>query len=169
MFKGSLFILALVLFGCQSSPDVESQISDLETQLSQAPNQEVLKNLLGLYEQAHRNSKESEQKLEYLWKTGETARALRDYTKAESAFSEIYDKFPEADQASKALFMHAFMMDEDLKAFDKAKGLYESFLTKYPDSDFTDDAQFLLQHLGKTDEEMLEFLQQQSQEQGGEQ
>ncbi len=168
MAKVTTCIFIFLLAACQSGPDVKSRIVELEDQLSQAPNQEVLQGLVGLYEEAYQQSDEPEEKLKYLWKSGETSRALRDYTKAENAFVEIYEKYPESEQASKALFMHAFMMDEDLKAFDKARGLYENFLSRYPDSDFTDDAQFLLQHLGKTDEEMLEFLQQQNQEQGAE-
>jgi len=46
----------------------------------------------------------------------------------------------------------------DFKNNGKAKELYELFLEKYPEHDFADDAQFSLQYLGKSPEElMMEF------------
>ncbi len=156
--------LCIALFACRSTPkqDVSEEIATLEAKLANTPDQETLKDLLALYQRAGDRAKEQETKLDYLWKTGETARALREFDIAESAFVEIYNQHPETEQASKALFLHAFMCDEDLNQIDRARQLYEDFIAKYPESDFNDDAQFLLEHLGKSDEEMLEFLNQQN-------
>jgi TolA-binding protein len=42
---------------------------------------------------------------------------------------------------------------------DKAKAVYEEFLRKYPEDEFAGSAQFLLDNLGKSDDELLEALQ----------
>jgi outer membrane protein assembly factor BamD (BamD/ComL family) len=133
------------------------EIASLEAKLAEQPNQQTLQELLVLYQDMAANTK-GEKRLDYLWKAGETARASRDFQTAESIFKELYEKNEGTDLAAKALFLHAFMCDEDQKDYEKARGLYESFLAAYPDSDFSDDAQFLLDNLGKTDEEMLELL-----------
>lgn len=158
-----LLIVPLLLNCGSTSKEAEAEITALEATLAQEPSQEILLKLLSLYQQQVGETS-GEERLQYLWKTGETARAVKSYPLAEKTFEEIYKKFPEHDLASKAMFLHAFMCDEDLQQFDKAKALYASFLEKYPDSDFNDDAQFLLANIGKSDEEMLEMLSKQAQE-----
>ena len=152
-----LSAILLSLSACKSDKAPKEDISTLEAKLAKEPDQATLQNLLVLYQEEAQKST-GEAKLEFLWKTGETARAVREFSVAEKSFMEIYEGHTDHELAGKALFLHAFMCDEDLRQFDKAKVLYESFLEKYPQSDFNDDAQFLLQHLGKSDEEMLELL-----------
>ncbi len=158
MHRFALLLFILVLLACSSgSPKLEGDIAALETKLAEQPSQEVLIQLQELYQEMANNSR-GEERLEYLWKSGETARAAKNFALAESVFIELSENQENLDLASKALFLHAFMCDEDLKEYDKASVLYRKFLEKYPDSDFADDAQFLLENLGKTDEEMLEIL-----------
>ncbi len=160
-----LTILALAItVGCQPKPDVQAEIASLEAQLTSNPSQETLQKLVSLYTQAA-DAASGADRITYLWKSGETARAVQDFQTAERCFVEIYEQHPNSPEASKALFLHAFMADEDQEAFDKAKTLYETFIDKYPDSDFADDARFLLEHLGKSDEEMLEILSKKNAEQ----
>lgn len=165
MQKLCLFIAIIFMLACNNSTTkIEEEISNLEAQLAQQPSEEILQKLLTLYkDMAARTSDETH--LDYLWKAGETARAAKEFDTAESIFMELYAQNDHPDIATKALFLHAFMCDEDLKQYDKAKGLYEQFLQKHPDSDFSDDAEFLLKNLGKSDEEMLEMLNQSAKEQ----
>ena len=161
----TLFFLSLVLcIGCKTEKKAPKEdIASLEAKLAQEHDPATLKSLLALYKEEAVQASDGA-RIDLLWKAGETARALQDFTEAESLFKEIYEKYPQSEQASKALFIHAFMCDEDLKQFDKAKSLYQSFLDKYPTSDFSDDAEILLEHLGKSDEEMLELLSKQNTE-----
>lgn len=152
------YFIILLLFACSgSTARTEEEIARLETELTRQPSEEVLVQLLDLYKEMAGKTTGAEH-MDYLWKAGETARAARDFPTAETIFLELYSQDTDPDLAAKALFLHAFMCDEDLKQFDRAKTLYEQFIKKFPDSDFTDDAQFLLENLGKTDEEMLELL-----------
>ncbi len=159
-----IMVLAVLTFSCKMDKKApEEDIATLEAKLAEEHDPNTLKTLLGRY-QEEANKASGDAKLDYLWKAGETARALQNFAEAEKIFRQIYEQHPQSEQASKALFIHAFMCDEDLKQFEKARSLYQSFLDKYPSSDFNDDAQFLLEHLGKSDEEMLELLSKQNPE-----
>ncbi len=99
----------------------------------------------------------------WLYKAGEVSRALGQNEKALDYYQQAYTTFPNHQRAGEALFMHAFTLDNDLKRYDEAKVLYESFLKKYPEDDFADDAQFLLKNLGKSEEEIFKALEEQVQ------
>jgi len=164
MRLATILLIGFLITACKTEKKApEQDIATLEAKLAKEPDQATLQSLLGLYKEEAAKAK-GDEKLDFLWKTGETARAVQNFAEAEAAFKQIYEQHASSEQASKALFLHAFMCDEDLKQFDKAKQLYESFLEKYPESDFNDDAQFLLKHLGKSDEEMLELLSKQNPE-----
>lgn len=97
----------------------------------------------------------------YIQKSAEIARALRNYPKALELYEEVLKKYPKSEQAEQALFLSAFTLDNDMKELERARTKYEAFLQQYPDSDFADDTQFLLQNLGKDEEEIIQQLQQQ--------
>ncbi len=92
---------------------------------------------------------------EYLHKAGETARAVRSFPKAVAIYDWIYTQYPNYEKAAQALFLKAFTYDNDLNDKATAKALYEEFLKKFPEDDFADDTQFLLNNLGKDDEEII--------------
>lgn len=94
-----------------------------------------------------------------LHQAGETARSIRNYDKALAIYDQIYQGYPEYEKAPQALFLKAFTLDNDLKRHEEARALYEEFLTRYPEDDFADDTQFLLENLGKDDEEIIQSFQ----------
>lgn len=96
----------------------------------------------------------------YLHKAGETARSIRTYQKALELYEWIGDKYSNFEKAPQSLFLRAFTLDNDLKRYDEAKVLYEEFLQKYPEDDFADDTKFLLENLGKDDEEIINSFNQ---------
>jgi tetratricopeptide (TPR) repeat protein len=101
---------------------------------------------------------------EYLHKAAETARTLRTVQKSLSIYDWILRKYPDHPRAAQALFLKAFTLDNDLKDFENARKFYLEYIDKYPDNDFTSSAQFLLENLGKSDEELLEVLQNKAKE-----
>ena len=103
---------------------------------------------------------ESEKTPTFLHKAGETARSIRTYKKALELYEWIATKYPDFEKAPQALFLRAFTLDNDLKRFDEARVLYEEFLQKYPNDDFADDTKFLLENLGKDDEEIINSFNQ---------
>lgn len=93
---------------------------------------------------------------DYLHKAGETARSIRSFDKALAYYDWICTKYPNHPKAPQALFLQAFTYDNDKRNLEKAKELYTAFLEKYPNDDFADDTQFLLENLGKDDEEIIQ-------------
>ncbi len=98
---------------------------------------------------------DNEKSPDYLHKAGETARSIRSFRKALEIYDWIYTKYPDNPKAPQALFLKGFTYDNDLKNLKKAKAVYEEFLQKYPNDDFADDTKFLLENLGKKDEEII--------------
>ena len=101
---------------------------------------------------------------EYLHRAAETARTLREIPKAIELYDWIITKYPSDPQASTSMFLKAFTYDNDLKQFDKAGVLYNEYLTKYPSGEFAESAKFLLDNLGKSEQELLKMLKKDSTE-----
>lgn len=114
--------------------------------------------LTELYAKAKPDAPESP---EQLYKAGEIARSIGAYQQALGIYATIEGFFPQYEKAPKALFMQAFTYAEDLGNEEKAREIYEAFIAKYPQDDFVDDAQILLETLGKSDEEIFQQLENQ--------
>ncbi len=102
---------------------------------------------------------------ENLHKAAETARSLGEMDEALSMYDWIIDRYPNHPRTPQALFLKAFTYDSDLKEFDQARVYYTEFLEKYPNNDFAKSAEFLLENLGKDDEELLQILQEKAAQQ----
>lgn len=98
----------------------------------------------------------SPEAVNFLAKAGETARSIRNFPKALEYYNLISEKYPDSDKAPQAMFLRAFTLDNDLKKPEEARPIYEAFLQKYPNDDFADDTKFLLENLGKSDDEIIE-------------
>lgn len=101
---------------------------------------------------------------EYLHRAAETARTLRDIPKAITLYDWIIERYPNHPRGATSLFLKAFTFDNDLKDFENARKYYEEFLTKYPNNEFAESAQFLLDNLGKSEKELQQILEQKSKE-----
>jgi TolA-binding protein len=103
--------------------------------------------LTDIYAQARPEAPESP---EQLYKAGEIARSIGAYQQALNIYANVESYFPQYEKAPKALFMQAFTYAEDLQNEEQARIIYERFIEKYPEDDFVDDAQILLENLGTT-------------------
>ena len=101
---------------------------------------------------------------EYLHRAAETARTLRDIPKAINLYDWIIRYYPDHPRGATSLFLKAFTFDNDLKDFEKARVHYEEFLKKHPNNEFAESAQFLLDNLGKSEEELKQILEEKSKE-----
>ncbi len=89
------------------------------------------------------------------------AKTIGDPNKALRLYYNVAEKMPNHPKAPTALFMMAFIYENDLKDLDKAKSTYEDFLKKYPnDPDYTDDVQSALKFLGMPPEEIIRQFEQ---------
>ncbi|MCH8903166.1 MAG: tetratricopeptide repeat protein [Bacteroidetes bacterium] len=102
---------------------------------------------------------------ELLFKAAELQKNyLRDFEKAIYLLDQAYKKYPEHHRAPYCLFFLGLIYQDDMKELEAAKERYEWFLKQYPDHDFADDVQFLLDNLGKSDEEILKDLEKKAKE-----
>lgn len=103
---------------------------------------------------------------EYLHKAAETLRSLRSIPQSLKVYDRIIEEYPDHPRAVQSLFLKAFTYDNNIQQYDSARKYYELFLEKYPEDEFASSAEFLLENLGKSDEELLDVLQKKSGGQG---
>jgi len=94
-----------------------------------------------------------------LFKSAEVAKSLRTFTKSLSLYDWIIEKYPNYEKAPTALFLKGFIIENNVGDDAKAREIYDTFLAKYPQHDLADDVQFLIENIGKTDEEILEMIE----------
>ncbi len=104
-----------------------------------------------------------ERSADWLFEAAETARTIRAFSKALELYAWISDAFPESEKAAQALFLQGFTLDSDLKRFDEAGAFYIQFLERYPENIFAKDARFLLENLGKDEEEIIRSFEEKKQ------
>ncbi|HAY70795.1 MAG TPA: hypothetical protein DCX89_02800, partial [Saprospirales bacterium] len=100
-----------------------------------------------------------------LFNAAQLTTTMRQFDKTIGLYDWIVDKYPDTDDAPVALATKGFILDNDLKDMDKAKEIYRQFIEKYPDHNLTGQIQFLLENLGKSNEELLKQLDPQAKKQ----
>ena len=105
---------------------------------------------------AYPNTKEAP---EFLYKATEISRTLRTFTKSLSMYDWIIDEYPQYEKAPTAMFLKGFIIENELNNDEAAMKVYKTFLSRYPDHQLRDDVQFLLDNVGKTDEEIMDMIE----------
>ena len=161
----SFFTLSLIACNSSTSNDSSAQaeniikeITALETEYGTNPGQAITKigPLLAKYEEyAALPETDEKLKVDYLLRAGEMASLINQYDRSLGYYDRILTDFPSSPKAATALFMKGYTLDDKLKKLEEAKTIYETFLQKYPNDEFADDAKFLLDNLGKSEEEII--------------
>lgn len=156
-----LYNQAEALIG-QDAPTIEERINELGNSMFNVEegklNEDVARSFVDVCEAYAISAPDSEDVPVFLHKAAETARTMRTLPKALSLYDWILDRYADHEKAPQALFLKGFTYDNNLNDIENARKYYEEFLAKYPEDEFADDTQFLLENLGKSDEEMLEAL-----------
>lgn len=146
----------------QDAPSVEEKITAIGNKMFDIDkgrlNEDMARNFVDLCEAYAISAPGQKDVPEYLHKAAETARTMRSWPKAMSLYDWILTDYSDHPRAPQALFLKAFTFDESLQDKENAKKYYLEFLEKYPEDDFADDTQFLLDNLGKSSEDMLKTL-----------
>jgi len=95
----------------------------------------------------------------HLYKAAEIAKAIQTLPKLLSIYDWVIDKYPNFEKTPTMYFLKGFTLENDLKQDDAAKKVYEEFIQKYPKHELRDDIDFLLEHLGKSDEEIRKIIE----------
>lgn len=92
---------------------------------------------------------------EFLFKAGEVCSAINASDGAIEYFERLYTEFPKNDKAIFAMFLHAFVLENQTKDLTKAKAKYEEVIKTYPGTQQALDAKASIEHLGKSPEDLI--------------
>lgn len=83
---------------------------------------------------------------------------MNNYDQSVSLMQKIIDRYPDSPESPKCLFKIGFTCENMIKDIPRAKKSYEEFLAKYPNHELALSVKVSLEHLGESDEELLERL-----------
>jgi outer membrane protein assembly factor BamD (BamD/ComL family) len=91
---------------------------------------------------------------------------MRDPEQAIVSYKLYAEKYPDAKKAPVATFLVGYLYHNDLHLLDSAAAWYRRFLNRYPQHEMAGSAQFELNALGKSPEELLPADSLKAQKQG---
>ena len=83
----------------------------------------------------------------------------KNFNQAITLYKKIIKQYPESKVAPDAYFALGFIYSNELKDYNNAKLYYTEFINKFPDHEAIESAKFEVQYLGKSEEEILNSLQ----------
>jgi outer membrane protein assembly factor BamD (BamD/ComL family) len=116
------------------------------------------------YAEKHKNSPDAP---EYLYKAADMSLNTNNGKLALDLYNRIIYQYPDFRKVPECLFLMGYIYENYLQELGKAKEIYETFLQKYPDHDFADDARISIQNLGKSPEELIREFEAKNQAQKG--
>jgi len=159
-FFGIVFIMAVSLFmGCQSKQEkdhdkllrLEKALNDSAASFDKAKAIE----LRNAYLEYIKSWPQDSMNAAYTFKGAEFSMSLREFQKAIELFQRYYKAWPENPKAADCLFLVGFIYENELKNYNEARNSYAEFIQKYPQHPYADDAEILIQNLGKSPEELI--------------
>lgn len=108
------------------------------------------------YELVAADHPKSEQAEQALFKAAELrSQYLNDIPGAVALYKEHVERFPAAPKAPTALFMVGYLYNNVLLKPDSAEIVYKKFLELYPQSELATSAQYELQTIGRSPEDLI--------------
>ncbi len=155
---------AVLLAACNNSEntakkDLEKKIITMEDKLYSQKDRPadfgLANNVLTLYLDFAKAYPEDPKTPEYYYKAGEIANSVKNPELAITLFETLRKKFPEHEKAPYALFLQAFIYENNIKDFEKAKQLYNQVISEYPQHEVAEQSKMILPNVGKSDEELI--------------
>jgi TolA-binding protein len=92
---------------------------------------------------------------DFLFKAGDISSSLNFSQPAILYFKRVTDNYPDYDKTPFALFLQAFVYENQLNDTAGARKIYNEVIAKYPQHQVAEDAKASLNHLGKTPEQII--------------
>lgn len=156
-----LFIgIMYFLFACTpSNKKPANDIKDLEKLIAADTTGKLIQTkgaeLLVMYMNYYKKFPKDTITPEYLFKS---CKIMINTSQAELAFNwldTVKIKYPSYKRLPECLFLQAFICENYLMQFGRAKDIYTEFLKKYPDNDLSDDAEASIANIGKSPEQLV--------------
>ena len=161
----SLIVIAMLFTMCKNEAKTTratliQQISDMETELVNSDYTvafEKSQKLMDVYKEFVSDYPSDTLAPEMLMRCAMVAAGSNQEMYAVTLFKQIYNDYPQSSLRSEALFREAFTYD-NMGNPDQAKPLYEQFLVEFPGDPLTNDVKILLENVGKSPEELIQYL-----------
>lgn len=153
-----VFVFISLVYACQSPKEkLLNQITELENSDSAFSIGQIT-DLYWAYASFVEKYPDDEHAPEFLFKAAQRSPILNKASEGITFFEKLVANYPNSKFCEQALFSIAFSYEDNLNDFVNAKKYYEQFLLKYPNSELAEDAKLSIKNLGKSDEEFLESI-----------
>ncbi|MEQ8623958.1 MAG: tetratricopeptide repeat protein [Vicingaceae bacterium] len=92
---------------------------------------------------------------EYLFKAGEIAMGINMTAESIKYLDKVYNDYPRYERRPYALFLKAFVLENQSNNLDEAERVYTQFIEEYPTHEMADDAKYSIDNMGKSPEELI--------------
>ena len=114
--------------------------------------------LLRAYQDYYNKHPQDTAALNYIFEAGRVAVSLEKFEKAVELFANFHDGSANRVRRAEAAYLVAFVYDNHLHLPSKATTQYNKVIELYPESPWAEQSRQALRLVGKTDEEILQFL-----------
>ena len=115
--------------------------------------------LLRAYQDYYNRNPQDSLALSFLFEAGKVADALGKYDKAIELFANYHDASKDVSSKAEAAYLVAFIYDAHMHQSKDATKQYNKVIELYPESPWAAQSRQALHLVGKSDEELLKFLQ----------
>lgn len=165
MNKRTIFLLilpALFILSCGRQPEKPAErIAELERELFteemifDEEGRAMALELVGEYLDYAEKNPDDSLSPGFLFKAGDISMNFGQPEKAVSIYNKIIFSYPGYRKTPESLFLVAYIYENHLMNYGKATELYNTFIERYPDNEFADDAQMSIMNMGKSPEELI--------------
>jgi tetratricopeptide (TPR) repeat protein len=162
-----LLIVSVIFAGMmvQCAPDPKSKIKELEKKISSEnfsldeKGIQTAEELIAAYTAYAESHQDSPEAPEYLYNAADLSLNINESKEALDLYNRIIYQYPDFKKVPECLFLVGYITENYLQNYGKAKEIYESFMAKYPDHDFADDAAISIENMGKSPEELIREIE----------
>jgi len=116
--------------------------------------------LLRAYQDYYNKHPQDTAALNYIFEAGRVAVSMEKYQKAIELLANFHDGSANRQRKAEAAYLVAFIYDTHLHLPTKATNQYNKVIELYPESPWANQSRQALHLVGKSEEELLEFLKQ---------
>lgn len=168
----ALLLLGFFLPACQSPEQKQlKKIKTLEDELfinvTGMIDRVKASELVDAYEEYSNANPDEELAGEYLFRAGDICMNTEYPEKAIEIYTRVFRDFTAYEKRPESLFLIAYIYETQLLNFEQAELSYRQFLELYPNHELADDAEILLQHLGKSADDLVKEFEEKLKAQEG--
>jgi tetratricopeptide (TPR) repeat protein len=142
---------------------IDPMLIEIRSMESRARKDTVLDRTVGLrllraYQDYYNRNPKDSLAISFLFEAGKVADAMGKYDKAVELLANYHDGITNQERKAEAAYLVAFVYDAHLHQPTKATKQYNKVIEMYPNSPWAEQSKQALHLVGKSDEELLQFI-----------